>query len=106
MDSGLNPGFSDSQCSDVKISDSTDYWCQGWVRAYEPLSAAEEYLEQKLSRISSSSPVGMKEVKKPEQVFQAQTVEKAELQQALGCGVCRRAKTNTEQLVPGSESCG
>jgi len=50
----------------VKISDSTDYWCQGWVRAYEPLSAAEEYLEQKLSRISSSSPVGMKEVKKPE----------------------------------------
>lgn len=42
MDSGLNPGFSDSQCSDVKISDSTDYWCQGWVRAYKPLSAAEE----------------------------------------------------------------
>ena len=80
MDSGLNPGFSDSQCSDVKISDSTDYWCQGWVRGYEPLAAAEEYLEQKLSGILSSSPAEMREVKKPEQVSQAQTVEKAESQ--------------------------
>ena len=43
----------------MKISDSTDYWCQGWVRGYEPLAAAEEYLEQKLSGILSSSPVEM-----------------------------------------------
>lgn len=49
----------------MKISDSTDYRCQGSVRGQEPFSAADEYQEQELSRISSSSPVEMRDVEEP-----------------------------------------